>query len=62
MHDILSETIKYLKSHMVHAFQSRGIELKIQDVRYVITIPAIWSDAAKQTMRNCAIQVLDVLD
>lgn len=34
-----------------------GLELSEKDIKWVLTVPAIWCDAAKKYMRQCAIEV-----
>ncbi|XP_071141784.1 heat shock 70 kDa protein 12B-like [Mytilus edulis] len=34
--------------------KKQGTGVKIQEIQWVLTIPAIWTDAAKQFMRECA--------
>jgi hypothetical protein len=35
-------------------FTERGFEIEPKDIRWVLTVPAIWSEAAKQFMRKSA--------
>jgi hypothetical protein len=35
----------------------KGYRVSPDDVKWIITVPAIWSDAAKQFMREAAEQV-----
>jgi hypothetical protein len=34
--------------------EERGMEIEPEAIRWVLTVPAIWSDAAKQFMRKSA--------
>jgi hypothetical protein len=38
-----------------------GSDVAIEDVRWVVTVPAIWKQPAKQFMREAAYQVKDFL-
>lgn len=38
-----------------------GSNVAVEDVRWVVTVPAIWKQPAKQFMREAAYQVKDVL-
>lgn len=51
---VFSETIKYLKSHLIKQCTLRVPFLVEEDIQYVITVPAIWTDPAKQFMREAA--------
>ena len=51
---VLSTSIKALKNYLLLKFTERGIEIEPKDIRWVLTVPAIWSDAAKQFMRKSA--------
>lgn len=54
---IFSLAIRYMKDHLMNMIRSRGIEFYDEDVMWVLTIPAIWSEPAKQFMREAAVQV-----
>ena len=51
---IFAMSIRYLKQHFWEAVQRQTNCLVETDVYYVITIPAIWDDNAKQFMREAA--------
>ncbi|EGG22804.1 hypothetical protein DFA_04934 [Cavenderia fasciculata] len=53
---LITETLKYLKQISLDKVRL-GYTNKIEpsDVLWVITVPAIWDDAAKQIMRQCAL-------
>ncbi|KAF2078687.1 hypothetical protein CYY_000058 [Polysphondylium violaceum] len=52
---LISETLKFLKnSALTKLNSSSASSIKVQDIQWVITIPAIWDDSAKQIMRVCA--------
>ena len=46
--------IRYLKNHAMTTIDRQGQALDEMDVHWVITVPAIWTDAAKQFMREAA--------
>jgi hypothetical protein len=48
-------------NHLFLKFTERGIEIEPKDIRWVLTVPAIWSDAAKQFMRKSANLVNTIL-
>ena len=55
---IFAMSIRYLKEHFWTAVNKQTTGLLETDVRYVITIPAIWDDNAKQFMREAAVEVI----
>lgn len=52
--DVFAAAIEFLKSHLLDKLQERSKDIKATDIHWVLTVPAIWSDAAKQFMRNAA--------
>ena len=54
---VFAESIKYLKQCFLGDLQKSGMEMKDSEILYVLTVPAIWNDSAKQLMRNAAVQV-----
>ncbi|KAH3830988.1 hypothetical protein DPMN_104247, partial [Dreissena polymorpha] len=51
---VFSEIIKYLKQHLLKLLETRGTGVDNKDIHWVLTVPAIWSDSAKQFMREAA--------
>lgn len=54
---VFSYAIRYLWKHFLKETKVRRTGIIQEDIRYVITIPAIWEDRAKQFMREAAIRV-----
>jgi len=54
---VFTSTIKYLKDHLLKAFKSKKVPITQSDVHWILTVPAIWNDNAKQFMREAAVQV-----
>jgi len=54
---ILSMAIKYLKTQMLYEINKQKAGMSEEDIMYVITVPAIWDEKAKQFMREAALQV-----
>ncbi|KAK3602415.1 hypothetical protein CHS0354_027193 [Potamilus streckersoni] len=54
--DVFSASIRYLREHMLQAGEDKMYGLNSEEIHWVLTVPAIWSDAAKQFMREAAIQ------
>ncbi|XP_052068174.1 heat shock 70 kDa protein 12A-like [Mytilus californianus] len=52
--DIFSLSIKALKDHLLNSIRQQLVDIQIDDIRWVLTVPAIWSDGAKQFMRRSA--------
>ncbi|XP_052068176.1 heat shock 70 kDa protein 12A-like isoform X2 [Mytilus californianus] len=52
--DVFSLSIKALKDHFLNKIREQIAEIDIDDIRWVLTVPAIWSDGAKQFMRSSA--------
>lgn len=52
--ELFAHVIRYLKNHLLETLQTRGTGLDNKDIHWVLTVPAIWSDSAKQFMRESA--------
>ncbi|XP_052818968.1 heat shock 70 kDa protein 12B-like [Mya arenaria] len=52
--DVFSKVIKHLSEELYKQLKKSMTGVSSDDVLWVITIPAIWSDAAKQFMREAA--------
>lgn len=55
--EVFGAVINYLKDHLLNLLRTRGTEVQNQDIHWVLTVPAIWSDSAKQFMREAAYKV-----
>lgn len=55
--DVFALSIQALKDHLMETLDKRGIKMTVKDIRWVLTVPAIWTDAAKQFMRKSAEKV-----
>ncbi|XP_053399071.1 heat shock 70 kDa protein 12A-like [Mercenaria mercenaria] len=53
---VFSEGIRYLKDHLIRTCEEKDVGLRFEEVHWVITVPAIWDDSAKQFMREAAIE------
>ncbi|KAL4230693.1 Heat shock 70 kDa protein 12A [Mactra antiquata] len=55
---VFSLSIKFLKEDMIETSSQRLLSggLKKEDIDWVLTVPAIWDDAAKQFMREAAVK------
>lgn len=54
---VFSFSIKALKDHLETLLENQGIDVKSDEIKWVLTVPAIWPDSAKQFMREAAILV-----
>ncbi|XP_052816866.1 heat shock 70 kDa protein 12B-like [Mya arenaria] len=53
---IFAMSIRYLRDHLVDALHKQVDAIQESDILYVITVPAIWNDAAKRFMREAALE------
>ena len=59
--DIFSYSLKYLKDKALERISEQsGVQYQTEEVLWVITVPAIWKQSAKQFMREAAIQVVTI--
>lgn len=56
--DIFGHSIGYMKSRLLDDLKARGNMIRDENILWVVTIPAIWNDGAKQFMREAAIMVI----
>ena len=47
-------SIQALTSHMRKLLENEGTDIKPREIKWVLTVPAIWPDSAKQFMRKSA--------
>lgn len=57
--DVFSSAINFLKDHFLENIKNRNARsnVTVETVRWVLTVPAIWNDSAKQFMRESAERV-----
>lgn len=55
--DVFSKTLSYLRKDLLETIRTAKIGVEETDISFVLTVPAIWNDAAKQFMREAAIKV-----
>jgi long-subunit acyl-CoA synthetase (AMP-forming) len=58
---IFGHGISFLKNHALENFKRSGTDLDESEIQWVITVPAIWTDAAKQFMREAAQKVISLM-
>ncbi|XP_033730238.1 heat shock 70 kDa protein 12A-like [Pecten maximus] len=52
--EVFSLSIRYLKDDLMKTIEKMFGEIQNNDIRFVLTVPAIWDDKAKQFMREAA--------
>lgn len=55
---VFTESLRYLKQSLLDDARNQQTDIKPQDIKWVITVPAIWSDPAKAFMRKAAVGVI----
>ncbi|WAQ99452.1 HS12B-like protein [Mya arenaria] len=55
--DIFSNAIRYIKEKLLEHLGKQESGICDRDIHWVLTVPAIWNDAAKQFMRTSATKV-----
>lgn len=54
---VFSESLRYLKQSLLDEVKNQFINIELNEIKWVITVPAIWSDPAKAFMRRAAMKV-----
>lgn len=54
---IFTASIKAIKDQLLKSIATAGRGATEHEIRWVLTVPAIWRDDAKQFMRQCAEKV-----
>ena len=52
--EVFSAMIHYMRNHMVTECKKQYNGIEETDIKWVVTVPAIWNDTAKQFMREAA--------
>ena len=55
--DVFGLAIKALVDHLLKMLEKQGTGVEMKEILWVLTVPAIWSDSAKQFMRKSAERV-----
>lgn len=53
---VFSESLRYLKQSLLDEIKNQFINIELSEIKWVITVPAIWSDPAKTFMRRAAMK------
>ncbi|XP_052267240.1 heat shock 70 kDa protein 12B-like isoform X2 [Dreissena polymorpha] len=57
---VFGRSIQYIKEHILHHMLENGVDYIEDDTKWVITVPAIWTDRAKGLMREAATEVAGI--
>lgn len=52
--DVFALSLEALKNYLFQLIQTQGADIKSNEIQWVLTVPAIWTDKAKQFMRKSA--------
>ncbi|KAL4226809.1 hypothetical protein ACF0H5_014787 [Mactra antiquata] len=52
--EVFSKVIQYMKEHAINHLKTNGLPYPEAETKWVLTVPAIWNDQAKNVMRNSA--------
>ncbi|XP_056008676.1 heat shock 70 kDa protein 12B-like isoform X2 [Ostrea edulis] len=53
---IFADSIRYLKNEMLAEFKKQGLSTLLDEVRFVVTVPAIWDDRSRGFMISAAVE------
>ncbi|XP_061183997.1 heat shock 70 kDa protein 12A-like [Saccostrea echinata] len=53
---VFSISIKFLRDHLFNSLSDKFKDIQKDDIHFVLTVPAIWDDNAKQFMREAAVK------
>lgn len=61
--DVFAKSIKHFKDHFIDALLTRNYTMAYEknDVTWVLTVPAIWDEPAKQFMQEAAEKVSSII-
>ena len=54
---VFSAAIGYLRNHLLSTCKNQLTSIEDSDIKWVLTVPAIWTDPSKQFMREAAEKV-----
>ncbi|KAH3876586.1 heat shock 70 kDa protein 12B-like [Dreissena polymorpha] len=57
---VFGRSIQYMKEHILDHMRENGVAYIEEDTKWVITVPAIWTDRAKGLMREAATEVAGI--
>lgn len=54
---VFTESIRYLKQSLLDEVKNQQTDIQMNDIKWIVTVPAIWSDPAKMFMRRVSVEV-----
>ena len=54
---VFSIALKHFRDHLLKSLSQQFLKVQNEDIHYVLTVPAIWDDDAKQFMMEAAKRV-----
>lgn len=60
--DVFALSIKALVNHLMDVLETRGTGVQSNEIKWILTVPAIWTDNSKQFMRESAEKVFVVFN
>lgn len=55
---VFAHALRFFKDHVLAELRDQsGVDVQVDDLRWVVTVPAIWNAQAKQFMRQAAYEV-----
>ena len=54
---VFSISIKYITDHLFKSLSDKYLDIEMDDIHFVLTVPAIWDHKAKQFMTEAARRV-----
>ena len=55
---VFTAVIRVLKDELLESLKDRTDRFGVEDILFVITVPAIWTDTAKKFMKEAAVEVI----
>lgn len=56
--DVFTASIKAIKEKVLERLPETGKDATVEEIRWVLTVPAIWPDKSKLFMKDCAEKVI----
>lgn len=55
---VFTESLRYLTQSLLDDARKQQTDIEMKDIKWILTVPAIWSDPAKAFMRKAAVEVI----
>ncbi|WAR13249.1 HS12A-like protein [Mya arenaria] len=53
---VFAITLRFLKGHLLNTLRMRGKEVSTEDIKWMVTVPAVCNDLSKQFIRQACVQ------